>query len=138
MGVGPGDVYSRIMTILPRVLLVAAGGAIGSVGRYLVALWSGQATHHDRFPAGTLAVNLLGCLAIGVVAGLGERGELLSADTRLFLMTGVLGGFTTFSAFGLETSLLIRRDDFTTALVYVAVSVVGGLIAVWCGRALAG
>lgn len=120
-----------------RLLLVAAGGAIGSVGRYLVALWSGQTTSEDRFPLGTLAVNLIGCLAIGLVAGLGERTNALTADTRLFLMTGVIGGFTTFSAFGLETALMIKRDDLVTALAYVAVSVVGGLAAIWCGYLIA-
>ena len=122
---------------MTRLLLVAAGGAIGSVGRYLVALWSGQMTSEDRFPLGTLAVNLIGCLAIGLVAGLGERTNALTADTRLFLMTGVIGGFTTFSAFGLETALMIKRDDLVTALAYVAVSVAGGLAAIWCGYLIA-
>lgn len=122
---------------MTRLLLVAAGGAIGSVGRYLVALWSGQTTSEDRFPLGTLAVNLIGCLAIGLVAGLGERTNALTADTRLFLMTGVIGGFTTFSAFGLETALMIKRDDLVTALAYVAVSVAGGLAAIWCGYLIA-
>ncbi len=122
---------------MTRLLLVAAGGAIGSVGRYRVALWAGQMTSEDRFPLGTLAVNLIGCLAIGLVAGLGERTNALTADTRLFLMTGVIGGFTTFSAFGLETALMIKRDDLVTALAYVAVSVAGGLAAIWCGYLIA-
>ncbi|HRP08288.1 MAG TPA: fluoride efflux transporter CrcB [Gemmatimonadales bacterium] len=124
-------------TILPRLLLVALGGALGSAGRYLVAIWSGQLGGEVRFPAGTLAVNLIGCLMIGMLAAFGERTTALSADARLFLMTGVLGGFTTFSAFGLETATMLRRDDFTTALVYVAVSVIGGLVAVWLGWGIA-
>lgn len=132
------QVSSVVTSILPRILLVAAGGALGSVARYLVVLWSGQAAGEGRFPLGTLAVNLVGCLVIGLVAGFCEQGESLSSDARLFVMTGVLGGFTTFSAFGLETVTLLRRDAFATALLYVTASVVGGLIAVWLGWKVVG
>jgi CrcB protein len=104
------------------ILLVAAGGALGSVLRYLVSLaalgWLGAG-----FPWGTLAVNLLGSAAIGLLAGLGIGGP-----ARLFLVTGLLGGFTTFSAFSLETALLWERAPGLAAA-YVAASVGLGLAA---------
>jgi CrcB protein len=122
---------------MKAVLLVALGGAIGSVARYKL---SGLVLHHTvdwRFPAGTFAVNVLGCLVAGVLAGLAEKHDLLSPDARLLLFTGLLGGFTTFSAFGLETMHLIKRGDVAVAAANVALSVVAGLLALWLGMAAA-
>jgi CrcB protein len=119
------------------ILLVALGGAIGSVARFKV---SGLVLHHTidwRFPAGTFAVNILGCLAAGILAGLAEKYDMLSADARLLLFTGVLGGFTTFSAFGLETMHLMRRGDFAVAGANVALSVAAGLAARYLGLGVA-
>ena len=119
------------------MLLVALGGAMGSVARYKL---SGLVLHHTidwRFPAGTFVVNVLGCLAAGVLAGVAEKHDLLSADARLLLFTGVLGGFTTFSAFGLETLFLLKRGETGIALANVLVSVVAGLAALWLGLGLA-
>ncbi len=119
------------------LLLVALGGAVGSVARYKL---SGLVLHHTadwRFPAGTFAVNVLGCLAAGVLAGLAEKQHLLSAEARLLLFTGVLGGFTTFSAFGLETMHLLRRGEVAIAAANVALSVAAGLAALWLGLAAA-
>lgn len=112
-------------------LLVAAGGALGSMGRYGVSLlamtWLGAA-----FPWGTLVVNILGSGAIGVLAGQG-----ISGGARLFWVTGVLGGFTTFSAFSLETALLWERAAWQ-GVAYVVASVGLGLAALalgwWVGR----
>lgn len=123
---------------MKAVLLVALGGAIGSVARYKL---SGFVLHHTvdwRFPAGTFAVNVIGCLAAGVLAGLAERQHILSADVRLLLFTGLLGGFTTFSAFGLETMHLVKRGDLAVAAANVALSVLAGLAALWIGMAAAG
>ena len=120
------------------MLLVALGGAIGSVARYRL---SGLVLHHTidwRFPAGTFAVNVLGCLTAGVLAGLAEKHDLLSPEARLLLFTGVLGGFTTFSAFGLETMFLLRRGEVWIAAANVLGSVVAGLLALWLGMALGG
>ncbi|MBY0339190.1 MAG: CrcB family protein [Acetobacteraceae bacterium] len=109
------------------VLLVAAGGAAGSVARYLVALaslaWLGAA-----HPWGTLAVNVLGSAAIGAAAAAGLEGQ-----GRLLLVTGFLGGFTTFSAFSLETVLLWERAPWM-AIAYVAASLglgLGAFLAAW-------
>jgi fluoride exporter len=117
------------------LLLVALGGAVGSVARYKL---SGLVLHHTidwRFPAGTFAVNVLGCLAAGLLAGLAEKHDMLSADARLLLFTGILGGFTTFSAFGLETMHLLKRGDFMVAGANVVLSVMAGLVALWLGFA---
>ena len=118
---------------MKAVLLVALGGAVGSVARYKL---SGLILHHTidwRFPAGTFAVNVLGCLVAGVLAGLAEKHDMLSADARLLLFTGLLGGFTTFSAFGVETMHLVKRGDLGVAAANVILSVVAGLFALWLG-----
>jgi CrcB protein len=114
-------------------ILVALGGALGSVARFKLAGWFFQSHPDWRFPVGTFVVNVVGCLAIGVLAGLTARTQLLSSDTRVFLFTGLLGGFTTFSAFGLETFNLIRRGETLIAAGYVGLSVIVGLVALWFG-----
>lgn len=115
------------------LLLVGLGGFIGSVARYqlggLVTHLAGQA----RFAYGTFTVNILGCLVIGLLAGLAERYNLFGAGTRLFLFTGLLGGFTTFSTFGLDAMLLMRRGELWMAALYAGASVVLGIAAVWLG-----
>jgi CrcB protein len=119
------------------ILLVALGGAFGSIARYKLSGLVLQHTLDWRFPAGTFAVNVTGCLAAGLLAGLAEKHDLLSAEARLLLFTGVLGGFTTFSAFGLETMHLLKRGDLAIAGANVALSVVAGLAALWLGLGLA-
>jgi fluoride exporter len=119
------------------ILLVALGGAIGSVARYKM---SGYVLHHTvdwRFPAGTFAVNVVGCLVAGILAGLAEKHELFTQDVRLLLFTGLLGGFTTFSAFGLETMFLLRRGEVAVAGANIVLSVIAGLLALWLGLGLA-
>jgi len=106
--------------------LVALGGGFGAMCRHLmsIALMRGAV---NGFPFGTLVVNLLGCFLIGVWAGLAARHAWLEGDLRLLLVSGVLGGFTTFSAFGLESLNLIRRGELLLAGTYVGSSVVLGL-----------
>lgn len=118
-----------------HILLVGLGGALGAIARNKL---SGFVLHHStdwRFPLGTLLVNVLGCLLAGVLAGAIERHGLFSPDTRLFLFTGILGGFTTFSAFGVETVFLLRRGEVIVALGYVVLSVLCGVAALWFGMA---
>jgi CrcB protein len=103
-------------------LLVAAGGAVGSMLRHGLSLLA-AGTLGTGFPWGTLAVNVLGSAGIGIAAGLGLQGE-----ARLLLVTGLLGGFTTFSAFSLETGLLFERAWWLAAA-YVVASLVLGLAA---------
>jgi CrcB protein len=118
------------------MLLVGLGACIGSIARYKIGGW--VLHHHSadwRFPAGTYVVNVLGCLVAGVLAGMIERHHAFSADTRLFLFTGFLGGFTTFSAFGVETVFLLRRGETWIGLGYVLASVVCGVLVLWLGMA---
>lgn len=128
-----GQDASPAMMSTKTLLLVALGGAIGAVSRHLLGSWLLPISTQHRFPLGTLAVNVLGCFLIGLLAAILQRHAPADQTLRPFLITGILGGFTTFSAFGLETFELIRRGDPATALLYVAASVVLGLLAVWGG-----
>jgi CrcB protein len=119
-----------------HLLLIGVGGFIGSVSRYALSMGIGQLTPGSRFPLGTMVVNILGCLLIGLLAGVNEKHLPLSQEARLLLMTGLLGGFTTFSAFGLETITLLRRNEWVLASSYVLGSVILGLAAVWLGMKL--
>ena len=121
---------------MKAVLLVALGGAIGSVARYKLSGYVMQHALDWRFPLGTFTVNVVGCLVAGVLAGLAEKHGMFSEDTRVLLFAGLLGGFTTFSAFGLETMHLLKRGDYAVALANVVVSVVAGMLALWLGLGL--
>ena len=120
------------------MLLVAIGGAAGSVARYKLGALILHQTVTWKFPAGTFVVNVLGCLVAGLLVGLGERHDFLTADARLLLFTGFLGGFTTFSAFGVETAALIQRGEFAVAASYIFLSVLCGIAALWGAVKLAG
>jgi CrcB protein len=115
-----------------EIVAVACGGALGAslrfaVGRFCEATWAAA-----RFPIATLFVNILGCFIIGFIAALSLRSEV-PALLRLFLVTGIVGGFTTFSAFGLESVSLLRAGHFFEAFTYVVGSVVGGCAATMLG-----
>ena len=129
---------------MTRILLVGAGGFVGSVLRYALSSWVQQSARGSLlpygtgslFPYGTLAVNVLGCFAIGILVQLAER-SAIDAEVRLLLATGLLGGFTTFSAFGNETLDLLREDARSLAAANVLANVLLGLAAVHLGRLLA-
>ena len=123
---------------MKQALIVGLGGFIGSIGRYKLSGMILQHTPSWRFPLGTFAVNVIGCFVIGALAALAEHRDMFSSDTRLFLFTGLLGGFTTFSAFGYEGVFLLRRGEIGTALAYASLSVVGGFAAVWLALKLLG
>ena len=122
---------------MSTVLWVALGSALGGVARYgcsgLVARFMGE-----TFPWGTLLVNVLGSLAIGLVATLSapEGRWLLSVEARQFLMVGVFGGFTTFSSFSLQTLNLVQNGEWAASAAYVTGSVLLCLLGVWGGHAL--
>lgn len=124
------------------VLGVAVGGAVGSMARYLLQGWVQRRTAAATgwlplMPSGTLAVNLLGCVAIGLLATLFQERLAVDPALRSGLLIGVLGGFTTFSAFGWETLGLLRAGNVLLAGAYVAVSVALGLAGVWLGIVVA-
>lgn len=123
-----------------RFLAVGLGGFAGAVARYAV---SGlvQRYANGSFPVGTLAVNLIGCLLIGALMRLAEERQLFASNTRLFLMIGLLGSFTTFSTFGYETFELLRSHEFLAALCNVSANTLIGVTAVvlgWIGVGVLG
>jgi fluoride exporter len=122
---------------MEKLLLVAAGGAVGAVARYGVGAQALR-TFGPAWPAGTLIANVAGGLLMGLLAGaLAMRGDADQERLRLLLGVGVLGGFTTFSAFSLETALMIERRAFAPAAAYAVGSVVLAVTALFAGLALA-
>ena len=119
---------------MKQAAVIALGGAVGALGRYAVALPFG-AWDPSRLPWATLLVNLVGCVAIGSIAASSAVGRG-PWWLRPFLITGILGGFTTFSALALETGLLLDAGRTLVAAAYVAVTMVFGLIAVRLGMLL--
>jgi CrcB protein len=119
-------------------LLVALGGAVGAVLRYWIGTAVQAASPMQMFPWGTFVVNVSGCFLMGAVSAVAERHGYLAPEIRAFLAVGVLGGFTTFSAFANETMGAVRLGAATVAITNVVASVTMCLAAVWCGRAAAG
>ena len=122
--------------MLRTLLFIGMGSFIGGIARFLLARWV-QGGTGSSFPFGTLAVNVLGCLAIGLLYGIFERGNLMNPDLRLFLTVGLCGGFTTFSTFSLETLELIEGGQYAIAGAYALVSVVLCVAGVLVGKVLA-
>ncbi len=116
------------------ILAVGIGSSIGGIFRYLLSQLI-QSKFPSAFPFGTLTVNIIGCLVIGIVFGINER-SLMPVEWRIFLITGLLGGFTTFSSFSNETIILIRYEQYWLAFGYVATSVIIGLLATFAGISL--
>ncbi|MBO6756222.1 MAG: fluoride efflux transporter CrcB [Roseibium sp.] len=116
-----------------HLILVMLGGGIGAGLRHLVG-HAALRLFGPGFPVGTLTVNVAGSLVMGLLIGWLARHDVPHAQNlRLFLATGVLGGFTTFSAFSLDTAVLWQRGDMTLALIYIVVSVVLSILAVFAG-----
>ncbi|MGN6543167.1 MAG: fluoride efflux transporter CrcB [Ginsengibacter sp.] len=116
------------------VLLVGLGSFIGGISRYLVTLFV-QNKILSTFPYGTMAVNIIGCFLIGTIYALSERGNW-NPEWRIFLATGIMGGFTTFSSFSNETVSMLRDAEYWPAFTYVALSVIIGLAATFAGISL--
>lgn len=137
----PRSSRARWRTLWNSTLLyrsVAAGSVVGGVLRYLVSITL-QGQLGAAFPWSTLFINVTGSLFIGFYAALtGPDGRLfVRSHTRQLVMTGICGGYTTFSAFSLETLRLAQSGDVQAAALYVAISIVGWMAAVWLGHALA-
>jgi CrcB protein len=119
-----------------KLLFIALGGGVGAVLRYVVAGW-GQRLTDGVFPLGTLVVNVLGCLAIGSLATILSGPLLVREEYRLAILVGLLGGFTTFSTFGYETTLLLGDREWAQALLNLLLANGLGLLAVLVGTRLA-
>ena len=118
--------------MLKTALIIALGGGLGSILRYFTSVlvskyWS------SNFPLATFIVNSIGCLLIGFIIGLLEKNQLSDSRLKLFLVTGICGGLTTFSAFGMENYNLFQNNNSLLAFVYIAMSIVIGLLAIWLG-----
>ena len=121
---------------LPQLLWVGVGGFLGSVSRFVMAGMFNRFSPALGFPVGTLTVNILGCLLIGLLHGLAETRSLLGPDIRIFLFIGVLGGFTTYSTFGFESLALLKDGAILKASANIFLHVFVGLAAVWLGDTL--
>ncbi len=117
-------------------VLIFLGSGLGGMLRYLLSTTIQRYTSTIGFPFGTFAVNMIGCLIIGFLGQLAESKGIFSADVRLFVFVGLLGGFTTFSSFGFETFQLIRDGEFLYATANAVLQVVLGLLFVYLGNIL--
>ena len=117
---------------MKHLLLVGLGGFIGSVARFLVSKLN-LSWHFLSIPMGTLTVNVLGSFIIGILVGISVKSDLISTDLRLFLMVGFCGGFTTFSSFSSENLMLMQNGQVVTVIIYTALSILLGVLAVYLG-----
>lgn len=119
--------------MIRTILIVGMGGFLGSVLRFLLARYM-QVNVAGEFPWGTLVVNVLGSMVIGLVFGLVERGDLVSSQWRIFLAVGICGGFTTFSTFANDALMLLQERDLLRFALYAGLSFFLGISAVLLGR----
>ncbi len=122
---------------LRTLFLIGTGGFIGSILRYLVSTYAQQLSKSIQFPFGTLTVNIVGCALVGFLAELADQRGVITGETRAFLIVGILGGFTTFSAFGNETMNLLRNGELWLAGGNILGHTILGLGAVWLGYSTA-
>ena len=118
--------------MIRNLFLVGLGGGVGSMLRYFVQ----QLFHNKTFPFATFSINVLGSFIIGLVIAFSLKNTAFETNWKLFLATGICGGFTTFSAFSLENILMIQQGKFLYSLIYIAGSILLGLIATWMGFVL--
>jgi fluoride exporter len=119
-----------------KLLLIAVGGAVGTLARYGTSTALVRVTERTGFPLGTLAINLLGCLLIGYLNGLFLERLVVRPELRLALLVGVLGGYTTFSTFGWETTSLLRDGQYARAAANLLLSNGLGIVLVVVGYGL--
>lgn len=124
----------RMMTMI-KCLIVGAGGAIGAIGRYLIGLL--PMNPENGFPVKTFLINVIGCFIIGIIAALADK-NAVNPNLVLLIKVGICGGFTTFSSFALETEGLIAKGSTGVALMYVILSLVCGVLAVFAAEKMIG
>lgn len=122
--------------MLINASIVGAGGFVGAIFRHELSGLVQRSAPIATFPYGTLVVNMLGCFLIGIAVGVIDSRQMTNPEFRSFILAGVLGGFTTFSTFGLESFALLREGDFLRGFGSIAIHVVLGIALVWIGYAL--
>ena len=127
---------TTLKAALINAVMIGSGGFLGALARYGMTGFVQRQLPPTAFPYGTLAVNLLGCLLIGAIAGLAETRQLLGQEFRAFALIGLLGGFPTFSTFGYETFAMLRAEEYVRAASNVGIHVGLGVALVWLGYAL--
>lgn len=123
--------------MLKTILFIAAGSGLGGVARYLVGRWVQSLFGATLFPWGTFAVNVVGCLIIGLIYGLVDRGANIPQDMKIFLTVGFCGGFTTFSTFIHENYMLFDSSEFPALALYAGASFTVGLLLAYAGHWIA-
>jgi fluoride exporter len=121
---------------LKTLIIIAIGGGLGSVLRYLTTIFVNK-YFQSNFPYATLLTNVLGCLLIGLFFGYLEKNNAISQDLKFFLITGLCGGYTTFSTFSNENIQLLQTNQTFTAFLYIGLSIFIGLMATWFGLIIA-
>ena len=121
--------------MIKMMLIAGLGGFVGTCGRFLVGKWC-AGLFHGPFPMGTFLINIIGCFLIGLFLGFLEKNHVMTAEENVLLITGVCGGFTTFSTFATDRWLLGNKGDWPLAALYLAASVILGVLLVWGGRAI--
>lgn len=117
------------------LVVVGIGGFIGTVSRYLISRFF-ELSYGSVFPWGTLIVNILGSLLLGIIIGISEKGNFMNQEVRLFLTVGICGGFTTFSSLSYDAFNLLRQQDWIRFSLYASLSLFLGLLAIYFGRLL--
>jgi CrcB protein len=128
--------YAKVQDKMQRLIFIGLAGFAGTLMRYWLSEWTAR-RFGETFPTGTLVVNLIGCFLAGLFFSLMFDRYLVSPTVRTVILIGLLGGFTTFSSFGLQTFTLLRDGEMGLALLNIAISNVGGLLMVWVGYSLA-
>jgi len=119
-----------------KILMVGMGGFAGSICRYIISDLSHRLFNDPFFPYGTIIVNVLGCLFIGLLGGLSETRQIFTPEIRALILIGFLGGFTTFSTFGYEIFMVARDGLFISALTNLILHIILGFGSVWIGFSL--